>query len=220
MAQTSPAWWNRSRCLDYPRREKTGSTGCGIDAREEAEKRLADYIANKYVPERCERSLSETRISDVSGIYLADVAPGQARPEKAGERAERLLQFFGDRRLDQITSSLCREYAAWRDGKGQSVKGTGGGARRDLQDLAAAITHHHREGFHREVVRVVLPERGEARQRWLERQELARLLWTCWRTREKQEDVATNKRPLHHLCRFLLLGVYTGSRPGAVFNAA
>jgi integrase len=196
------------------------STGCGIDAREEAEKRLADYIANKYVPERCERSLSETRISDVIGIYLADVAPGQARPEKAGERAERLLQFFGDRRLDQITGSLCREYAAWRDGKGQSIKGTGGGARRDLQDLAAAITHHHREGFHREVVRVVLPERGEARQRWLEREELARLLWTCWRTREKQEGVATNKRPLHHLCRFLLLGVYTGSRPGAVFNAA
>jgi len=75
------------------------STGCGIDAREEAEKRLADYIANKYAPERCERSLSEIRISDVIGIYPADVAPGQARPEKAGERAERLLQFFGDRRL-------------------------------------------------------------------------------------------------------------------------
>jgi integrase len=195
------------------------STGCGIDAREEAERRLADYIAAKYAPERRERPLSEIRIADIISVYLADVAPGQARPEKAGERAERLLQFFGDRRLDQITGSLCREYATWRDGKGQSIKGTGGGARRDLQDLAAAITHHHREGLHREVVRVVLPERGKARQRWLERQEVARLLWACWRTREKQEGVVTDKRPLRHLCRFLLFGIYTGSRPGAVFNA-
>jgi hypothetical protein len=154
------------------------STGCGIDAREEAEERLADYIANKYAPERRERPLSEIRISDVISVYLADVALGQARPEKAGDRAERLLQFFGDRRLDQITGSLCREYATWRDGKGQSTKGTGGGARRDLQDLAAAITHHHREGLHREVVRVVLPERGEARQRWL-----VNGAWTCLQAR-------------------------------------
>ena len=29
----------------------------------------------------------------------------------------------------------------------------------------------------------------------------------------------TDKRPLRHLCRFLLLGLYTGSRPGAIFNA-
>jgi hypothetical protein len=74
--------------------------------------------------------------------------------------------------------------------------------------LRAAINHHHKEGFHREVVRVVLPERGEARQRWLERGELARLLWTCWRTREVQEGITTDKRPLRHLCRFLLLGIY------------
>ena len=99
------------------------STGCGIDAREEAEKRLADYIANKYAPERRERPLSEIRISDVIPIYLADVAPGQARPEKAGERAVRLLQFFGDRRLDQITGWLCREYATWRDGRANRSKG-------------------------------------------------------------------------------------------------
>ena len=195
------------------------STGCGEDDREEAERKLAEYLAEKYQPERRERALSEIWIADVIKVYLDDVVPGQARPEKAAERAERLLEFFGDRRLSEITGALCREYEASRKGKGRSTKGTGGGARRDLQDLVAAINHHHREGLHRETVRVVLPRRGKARQRWLPRDEFARLLWACWRTRETQNGVATGKRPLRHLCRFLLLGVYTGSRPGAVFNA-
>jgi len=195
-------------------------TECGANAREEAEKRLADYIASKYAPERRQRALSEIRISDVIGIYLADVAPGLANPAKAGERAERLLEFWGLKTLDEITGASCREYEVWRDGKGRTNKGTGGGARRDLQDLSAAIGHHLKEGLHREVVRVVLPERGEARQRWLTRSEFARILWVCWRTREIQNGRKTDKWPLRHLCRFLILALYTGSRPGAVFDAS
>ena len=183
-------------------------------------KRLADYIASKYAPERRERPLSEIKIADVIAIYLADVAPGQARPEKAGKRAERLLEFFGRRRLNEMTGALCREYAAWRKGKGRTNKGTGGGARRDLQDLTAAINHHAEEGLHRAIVKVVLPKRGVARQRWLERDEFAKLLWTCLRTREIQNGRGTDKRPFRHLCRFLLLVLYTGSRPGAAFSAS
>jgi integrase len=196
------------------------STGFGESAREEAERKLADYIASKYAPERRERPLSEIRVSDVISIYLADVAPGQARPEKAAERAERLLEFFGDKRLDEITGALCRSYVAEREGKGKSNKGTGGGARRDLQDLAAAINHHAREGLHRGEVKVPLPPRGKARQRWLTRSEAARLIWICRTTREIQEGKETDKRPLAHLVRFLILGIYTGSRPGAVLNAS
>lgn len=151
-------------------------------------------------------------------IYLQDVVPGQARPERASERAERLLTFFGTKTLDQISGVLCREYAAWREGKGRSNKGTGGGARRDLQDLQAAINHHHKEGLHREAVRVVLPPSGAPRTRWLTRAEVARLLWSCLTTREVQEGAPTKKRPLRHLARFILIGVYTGSRPGAILG--
>lgn len=196
------------------------STGLGIDARSEAESRLATYIAGKYQPARRERPLSEIFIADVIAIYLADVAPGLARPEKAAGRAGRLLAFFGADTLDKVTGARCRAYAAWRAGKGRTNKGAGGGARRDLQDLAAAIGHHAKEGLHRGLVRVALPERGKARQRWLTRDEFARLLWTCWRAREVQDGEPTVKRPLRHLCRFLLLGVYTGSRPGATLNAS
>jgi integrase len=69
-------------------------------------------------------------------------------------------------------------------------------------------------------VRAVLPPKGEARQRWLTRQEFAKLLWACWRAREAQDGRPTRKRPLAHLARFLLLTLYTGSRPGAALMAA
>jgi integrase len=196
------------------------STGCGEGARSEAERRLAAHIESKYAPARRERRIAEIRVADVIAIYLADVAPGQAHPAKAGERAERLLDFFGGMTLDEINGASCRAYEAWRSGEGRSNKGKGGGARRDLQDLAAAINHHAREGFHRGGVRVALPTRGEARQRWLSRDEFARLLRVCWRAREIQEGVETDKRPLRHLCRFLLVALYTGSRPGAVLRAS
>lgn len=199
------------------------STGLGAGEGGEAEKRLSEYIAAKYAPSRRERPLSKILIADVISVYLEDVVPGQASPEKAAARAERLLEFFGHRTLDEITGALCREYAASREGKGRAAndggrRGKGGGARRDLEDLRAAISHHHKEGLHREDIRIVLPARGPSRQRWLTRSEVARLLWACLSTREIQEGKPTDKRPLAHLARFILTAVYTGSRPGAVLT--
>jgi hypothetical protein len=102
-------------------------------------------------------------------------------------------------------------------------------ARRDLEDLRAAINHHTAEGFHRGMVRVILPAKGAPRDRWLTRDEAAKLLWTCWRRREvqvrdrgeqKRVRPPTAKRPLRHLARFILLGLYTGTRATAIAAAA
>ena len=159
-------------------------------------------------------------IVDVLEIYQRDVVPEAANPSKVMERIERLIEFFGDYTLDDINGALCRDYVKMRQDKGHARKGTGGGAKRDLEDLRSAINHHAKEGYHRGVVRVVLPARGKARQRWLTRTEVAKLVWICWSTKEIQEDAKTKRRPLRHLCRFLLLGLYTGSRPGALLSAS
>jgi len=97
-----------------------------------------------------------------------------------------------------------------------------------LEDLRAAINHHAKEGLHRGVVRVVLPDKGPSRDRWLTRAEVARLLRVCWRTREIQTvhrgtrrgtTIPTDRYPLRHLARFILVALYTGTRPGAVMTA-
>jgi len=127
------------------------------------------------------------------------------------------LAFWGTKTLEEVTGASCRAYAEHR----KAVTGAkGGGARRDLEELRAAINHHAKEGFHRGLVRVVLPDKRPAPERWLTRDEAARLIWTCYRMRERQEGVETDKRPLRHLARFILIGLYTGTRSASILSAS
>ncbi|WP_245471386.1 hypothetical protein [Bradyrhizobium genosp. SA-3] len=74
-----------------------------------------------------------------------------------------------------------------------------------------------------------LPEKGQPRDKWLTRSDADKLVWNCWRYREMQkgsrrptDDVRlpTSKRPLRHLARFILIGIYSGSRAGAIAAAS
>jgi integrase len=57
----------------------------------------------------------------------------------------------------------------------------------------------------------------------------SRSLRVCWRARERQtvhcgpqkgQKIQTDKRPLRHLARFILIGLYTGTRAGAIATAS
>jgi len=97
---------------------------------------------------------------------------------------------------------------------------TAAAARRELEDLRAAINHHRREGLCSEIVSVVLPPRPDARQQWLTRSEAARLLWAAWRARQVMRDKATLRAVGRHVARFILVGLYTGTRSAAICGAA
>ena len=81
------------------------STGCGADDRAEAERRLAPTSSPNTRPSGA-NVLYPMPVADVCHIYLLDVVPGKADPTKAGERAERLLAFFGAMDLDEITGAM------------------------------------------------------------------------------------------------------------------
>ncbi len=187
------------------------STGCGKGDREGAEKAIAEFFAAKHVIPKKRREIEEIPIADVLNLYLQDRVPSLATAHKAAGRIDRLLDWWGAMMLDEVTGSNCRRFAAER---------SNGAARRELQDLQAAINYHHREGLHREYVLVTLPPAGEARQRWLTRAEVAKLIRICLHTPEIQEGRPTDKRPLRHLARFILFSVHTGSRPNDAFNAS
>ena len=70
---------------------------------------------------------------------------------------------------------------------------------------------------------------GRSGDRWLTRDEAAALIRHCWRYREKQtvhsgrgkgRAVFTAKRPLRHVARFILIGIYTGTRASAIATAS
>ena len=118
----------------------------------EARKRLAEYTIEKYEPKRQERDIEGIDVADVLSIYLDDCRDRQANKAKLDERLERLTQWWGGKMLSEITAKTCRAYV--------NSRGTTGGARRDLEDLRAAINHHARQGFHRGLVVVTLPSKG------------------------------------------------------------
>jgi len=197
------------------------ATGCFAGENQQAQECLAAHIAAKYSPDRRLKDIEEIDVADVLSVYDEDCRERQANKAKFDERIGRLAAWWGGLMLSDVNGVNCRAYTKER--------GSDGGARRDLEDLRAAINHHSKEGFHRGIVRVVLPEKGLPRERWLTRDEAAALLWGCWRYRETQtihvgkfkgQKVETEKRPLRHLARFILIGLYTGTRAAAIASAA
>ncbi|WP_315763806.1 MULTISPECIES: tyrosine-type recombinase/integrase [unclassified Bradyrhizobium] len=211
------------------------STGCASDEIAAAEQALRNYIASKYKPKRKAQDIESIPIGDVLSIYL-DAKLGTLRDRfkvaeddeetipsirKFKKRIGRLNDWWGAKMLADVDGEKCRQFAKERGNKG--------GSRRDLEDLRAAINHHADEGYHRGIVKITLPAKGEPRDKWLTRSNAAKLIWTCWRYREMQkmsrgplkgQKVATGKRPLRHLARFILIGVYSGSRAGAIAAAS
>ncbi len=189
-------------------------TGCVAHDIVGAERALATYLASKHVRRlrRSSRDPDQIPIADVLTIYLTDIVPRHSRPKETKGRIKALDSFFGDKMLSYVTGETCRTYAAQRS--------TDAAARRELEDLRAAINHHRREGLCNKVVEVVLPLERPPRERWLNRSEAARLIWSAWRYREVQKGRQTDRRSRQHVARFILVALYTGTRASAVCGAA
>jgi hypothetical protein len=214
---------------DGPRKIRTG---CARENREGAERALADYITARYqVPRERGRHPAEILVLDVLNIYLADVAKDHARPEETKQRALTLADFWHPYTLAEVNGDRCREYVGGRAGrpwKSAKPERTGNAprlvteaaSRRELEDLRAAINHHRKEGLCSEIVSVVLPEKPSGRDAWLTRSQAARLIWAAWRARQVMGDRATRRDVGKHIARFILVGLYTGTRHAAVCGAA
>ena len=208
---------------DSGRHIATGCLACPAETKppREAEQALSEYIAGKYQPARRKRDIDDIDCADVLSIYLADAGEAVSEFDDLCSRICRLNEFWGGKMLGDVNAQECGEYVKHRRNRG--------GSRRDLETFRAAINHHANQGLHRGIVRVSLPPKGEARDRWLTRDEAAALIWHCWRYREKQtvhsgrgkgRAVFTAKRPLRHVARFILIGIYTGTRASAIATAS
>jgi len=208
------------------------STGCAPGDRAGAEQALARFITAKHQAPRLRgRHPSEILIADVLTIYVTDVGPQVARYSELKQRVAQLAEWWQLRKLIDVNGRSCRDYVAWRikqPVRSAKPEKTGNparlvspaAARRELEDLRAAINHHRKEGLCSEVVEVVLPAKPLPRERWLTRSEAARLLWAAWRYREIQKGVPTDRRSRRHVARFILVALYTGTRSAAICGAA
>lgn len=87
----------------------------------------------------CVRHPAAILIDDVLNIYVTDVVPQHKRPKDPAARVLALSDYFTGMTLADINGNVCRAHVANR--------GSRSAARRELEDLPAAINHHRREGL-------------------------------------------------------------------------
>lgn len=201
--------------------ERYVSTGCFEGEAEKAEGKLAEYIIGKQRTQSDVAPNTEnTVISHALAYYHSVKRPETTRPESLDYYVDTLNEYWGDKPIARITPGTCREYVQIRAGKSARIL---------LSTLRAAVNLHEGDGLHSGKVNFYVPECGPPRDRFLTRDEAAKLLWFCWRYRGKQathknrqgcEKAQTADYPLRHLVRFILIGLYTGSRASAIFAAS
>lgn len=176
--------------------QKVVRTGCAEQRRADAEIRLSEYLEKKHVNRPAVGGKSDSvSIAEVLRIYAIEHAPTTAAPHLIAEHIEGLTPYWAHRMVSSIKGKTCREFATT---KTQSM------ARRQLETLRASVNFFHREYGLDPVPAFTMPLKPSARERWLTRQEAARLLRSC--------------RGVPHLRRFIIIGLYTGTRSASILG--
>lgn len=144
---------------------------------------------------------AETMIADVLTVYAQERGTHAAAPERIGYAIDALLSWWSDSTVDAIRPETCRRY-----GRERGV--AAGTIRRELGCLRAAVNHAVKEGRLTTAPFVALPQKPAGKDRWLTRSEAARLL----RAAKSEQSVRL------YLPLFILLGLHTGARKGAILS--
>ena len=203
-------------------RSYTERTGCDEHERERAEKRLAKYITEKYAPKMHDRRSAKITVAQVLLAYSKERAVHLRSRKTAGYVISILGSWWGRKTLAEADNANSKAYTTWRTNTlipGKRKKYVRPGTvRRELAVLQSAIKHWHKEYGPLDAIPVLtMPKASAPRSRWLTREEAAALLagalgWVKTKAGWKRKPAQINR----HLARFIIMGLYTGSRCGVL----
>lgn len=133
-------------------------------------------------------------IADVLRVYSDEHAVHKKSARNISYVIGSLLKWWGDKTVADINQRSCREYSQTK---------TLQAAAADLKFLRAAVGYWHEHetyGPLNFIPKFWRPAANPPKERWLTREEAAKLVCAS--------------RKYQHMKRFVLLGLYTGSRPG------
>jgi integrase len=188
----SPKWyivWTEGR---RSRRVSTRETD-----RQQAELVLAAFRLERN--RKPEAHPDEIAVATVLNDYIERHASKLPSAVQASIARDHLCRFFGASRVSAVTPSSIDEYVVTR----QRAKIKNDTINRELMVLRAALNRAHKHGWLRYVPHISTLPASPPRERFLEREEAARLLRAC--------------KP-RHLRLFVRLALYTGARPGAILD--
>lgn len=186
---------------------------------------IAKYVRDKHIPYE-----TELRIAHLRAYWghkrLSDVTGDNCR-EYAARRRQELIDKRTAAAKAKYERDRARYEAASKDEKKKlkkpdrpKIEPSDGAARRELEDLRAAINWHRQEGLHEKIVSVILPARAGRRERWLTRSEAAHLILTTWRYREPSNFRGGDRHTRRHVARFMMVARYMGSRASVICEAS
>ena len=226
------------------RRSRKIRTGRPPEGHAGAEKFLAEYLAIKYGGPSRERGRHPDRkssILDALNIYLDRQAPRKSRtcprrPSSGCFNARRFLAARTNARGRERPAD-CRAYvehgapitaleveqSPTKTGQAARARSRLSAARRELEDLRAAINlpPHAKDCAPNSCAVRSAGQAGQSRERWLDAfgggpADFGR----AWRARQIIGDKDTRRAVGRHVARFILVGLYTGTRSSAICGAA
>jgi integrase len=183
-------------------------TGCHQGDLRGAEEALGRYIASKYTPPQALGACA-LFVDEVLAGYLKDHAAHSVSRTFLFDTARPILTWWAGKKLADVNKTNCRRFVEWRTAqtyRGRQISDQT--ARHNLKTLRAAINWYHSEhGPLASVPKVTLPAMAPQKMDyWLTRTEVAARI-----------RIARKNPRTRHVARALLIGVYTGTRPGAIF---
>jgi integrase len=182
------------------------STGCSEGDSAGAEEALGAYIARKHKAPKTGGQLSLTLVADVMNLYLTEHAPTTASPGWLAHMASPIIDWWGEHAptLADANAKNCNKYVDYRVAQGVSDQT----ARHELTIFGAAITYYHKSenGPLTAVPALTLPAKKPPRDDY-------------WLTRKMAADrirAARKRKRCAHMIRMMLIGFYSGTRPGAI----
>ena len=152
----------------------------------------------------------EPVLAQIIAAYLADKTPRVAAPETLRHACSALTRHLGELQPSHLTKERCRAYYRDRHKEGYQSPGaksrkpvSAGTVIRELVTLRAALRWGIMEKWITAEPYVEMPPTPPARDRWLTRQESIRLL-------------SAIQAP--HVYLFVMLGLHTAARAGAIFE--
>ena len=170
---------------------------------------MSRRIAEKYDAPRVNGQLDKVAIADVIQVYLKERAPKTARPDNIAYLSGAILDFWGDKNLTDIRTNTAPSTCNGAQRR-RARRATVGPSLTDREPRAEPAAHGDqllsRQLWNATAIPVVtMPAGAPPRQDyWLTRKEVA------YRIR-----VARKNKRWRHVVRMLLIGCYTGTRPGA-----
>ena len=153
--------------------DKRIATGVGAEDAEGARQALTDYLSKDITRSNfAKQEATALTVAEVTILYATDCIPTQRRPEEAATRMTRIVEFFGDMACDDVTPSTTSAYVRWRTHSGSPGKGEPPrrdravkdvSARRELEDLRAALRHAWKSRKLSVEIPVVLPPKSTPR---------------------------------------------------------